>query len=214
VSIGADLETAKLSVLLDLRHPLAYLALGPALALERELDFEINWLPIVTQPLNAPTDPGPNDDRGIRHRRNRAQAIAREIETYAAMPDLVLRDYYRTGSVEAASRGWLWMRERHRAQLRQFLLELFRAYWSGELDPSVDREIATHIEGVSGDGSDYLDWSLTGGDGAVRAVADQVAQFGLFSAPAYVVDGDVFFGRQHLSMVRWILAGRSGPIPI
>jgi 2-hydroxychromene-2-carboxylate isomerase len=37
---------------------------------------------------------------------------------------------------------------------------------------------------------------------------------GLFQVPAYLVEEEVFYGRQHLPMIRWILAGRSGPIPI
>jgi 2-hydroxychromene-2-carboxylate isomerase len=37
---------------------------------------------------------------------------------------------------------------------------------------------------------------------------------GWFQAPGFVVEDEVFYGRQHLPMIRWILEGRSGPVPI
>ena len=36
---------------------------------------------------------------------------------------------------------------------------------------------------------------------------------GIFGVPTYVVDREVFFGREHLPMVRWLLEGRQGPAP-
>ena len=63
----SGIDHAPLSVLLDVRHPLSYLALPSALELARELGIEINWLPIVTPPLKTPSTPAPDDDRGIRH---------------------------------------------------------------------------------------------------------------------------------------------------
>lgn len=117
MSFTADLEAARLTVLLDLRHPLAYLALAPARDLGRELGIAINWLPLATPTLRPPTLSASDEDRGTRHRRHRAQAIAREIEIYARQQDLLLSGYYRSGDAEAATRGWLWIRDRNPAQL-------------------------------------------------------------------------------------------------
>ena len=37
---------------------------------------------------------------------------------------------------------------------------------------------------------------------------------GLARAPTTLIDAEVFVGRQHLPMIRWILAGQDGPPPI
>ena len=37
---------------------------------------------------------------------------------------------------------------------------------------------------------------------------------GIFDVPAYVVEGEIYFGRQHLPMVRWMLTGKRGEPPI
>ncbi len=233
---AADLANARVTIALDLRHPLSYLALAPAQQLESELDEPINWLPISVPPLKAPTvpvggtptvpvtgtssTPTPEfpvaDDRGVRHRRNRAHAIAREIEVYGEAQGLVVRDYYRSGTAECANRGWLWMRTHCRDRLAAYLSQVFRRYWCVELDVADDAAIAACIGEIAGIAAadDYLDWSSRAGAQSVVRVTDELAEAGIFSSPAYVIDGEVFYGRQHLAMIRWILAGRNGPVPI
>jgi len=214
VSLSADIDRARLSVLLDLRHPLAYLALHPAAALAESLAIEVNWLPLVVPTLKPPSEPRPGDDRGTLHRRHRARAIAREIETYAAAQDRVLKDYYRGGDVAAANLAWLWVRDRHAERSLKFLQELFRAYWSLELDASSTEQVAALVDSVVGEGSAFQSWSTGEGPGAAAALAAELRERGLFGVPAYVVEDEVFQGRQHLPMIRWILEGRSGPVPI
>jgi 2-hydroxychromene-2-carboxylate isomerase len=214
VSPSADLDGARLSVLLDLRHPLAYLALHPALRLGASLSVEINWLPSSAPPLNPPTEERADDDRGVRHRRYRAQAIAREIETYGESQGLELRDYYRSDSVDAANLGWLWLRDRDRPLLPAYLGELFRRYWSLEIDASRGESIAALLDAVGANGPRFLAWSRGDGPSLASRIADELRERGLYQVPAYVLDGEVFYGRQHLPMIRWILGGRADPIPI
>ena len=37
---------------------------------------------------------------------------------------------------------------------------------------------------------------------------------GVFSVPMYLVEGQVFQGREHLPMIRWLLAGERESVPI
>jgi 2-hydroxychromene-2-carboxylate isomerase len=37
---------------------------------------------------------------------------------------------------------------------------------------------------------------------------------GLFNVPGYVVDEEIYFGRQHLAMIRWLLTDKQGHPPI
>jgi len=214
MSLSAEIDTARLSVLLDVRHPFAYLAFQPTAALAESLGLEINWLPLGVPALNAPKPALETDDRGTRHRRSRARAIAREIETYAAARGLALRDYYRVETADAAELGWLWVRDRHPEQLQRYLAELFGAYWSQGLDASDIDQVEALVDGSGADGAAFLTWSLEEGPPASAALAAELRSRGLFQVPAYVVDGDVFYGRQHLPMIQWILEGRSGAIPI
>ncbi|MEE2674648.1 MAG: DsbA family protein [Myxococcota bacterium] len=214
MKIAAGIEKARMTVLLDVRHPFAYLALQPALALAESLALDVDWLPLTVPTLKPPSLAQPGDDRGARHRRYRGQAIAREIETYARTQGLVLREFYRSADADAANAGWLWVRARHPDRLAAYLVELFRSYWSLEVDPSSGEEVAGLVERVDADGASYLEWAGREGPSEVSALAAELQDRGLFQVPAYLVEDEVFYGRQHLPMIRWILAGRSGPIPI
>ena len=208
------IDDAPLSVVLDIRHPFAYLALQPAADLADDLGIEINWLPLVVPPLNAPSEPGSDDDRGIRHRRYRAEAIAREIETYAAIQGLVLRDYYRDGNPGAANLGWLWLRERHPDRLHAYLTEVFRAYWAAELDPSSEAAVTAIVDSLGGDAAEFRAWCGDDGPATAEALTEELRERGLYGAPGYILQDEVFLGRQHLPMIRWMLEGRKGPGPI
>lgn len=214
MSLSADIGRARLSVLLDLRHPLAYLALHPAMVFAASEGLEVDWLPLAVPALHPPTEPAQGDDRGVRHRRHRAQAIAREVQAYGHAQGLVLREIYRDGDALAANLGWLWIRDRRPDRLQLFLVELFRRYWSLELDASSRQEIAVLVDSADGDGAAFVDWSAAHGPKAAAELAEELRSRGLFQAPAYLVEDEVFYGRQHLPMIRWVLAGRSGPIPI
>lgn len=214
MSSVSGIDAARLSVLLDLRHPACYLALGPALALTRELGLEINWLPLSVPPLRPPSRPAPDDDRGVRHRRHRARAIAREIEIYGRAQGLVLRELYRDADPSAFVLGWLWLREQRVDVLPDFLVEAFRAYWSLELEPSSRPAIAASIESIGGDRAGFEAWCRDDGPAVAARLATELRERGLSGVPGYLVDGEFFLGRQHLPMIRWILGGRQGPGPI
>ena len=214
MSLSAGLDRARLSVLLDFRHPLAYLALHPAIAFGESLSLEINWLPACVPALRPPAATRDGDNRGARHRRVRAEAIAREIDTYAAAQGLVLREPYRSDDADAGDLGWLWVRDRTPGRLQTYLTELFRGYWALELDAASLQQVAALVDSVAGEGAAFLDWSAGEGPSAAAALRDELRERGLFGVPAYVVEDEVFYGRQHLPMIRWILEGRSGPIPI
>jgi 2-hydroxychromene-2-carboxylate isomerase len=211
---SADLDRARLSVALDIRHPLAYLALRPAIELGRDLGLQINWLPLAGQPLRRPTSPSPEDDRGIRHRRHRAQMIAREIAVYSEAQGSTLKEPYRDAPADAANLGWLWMRAQAPRSLEPFLEELFRRYWALELDAGDPGHVADVVSACGGDAAGFLAWAAAEGPLAAEGVAEELVGAGMIQAPAYLVRDEVFYGRQHLPLIRSLLGDRKGPTPI
>jgi len=208
------LRSKPLTVLLDLRHPFAYLALSPAAALRRELGVEVDFVPHRTPPLRPPAPPGPEDERGVRHRRARARAIAREIGTYAAVQGLELREWYRDPDPGAFELAWLWLRAHDPGRLEAFLREGFAVYWALELDPGDADEVAAVAGGVGADVAALRAWAASDGPPAAAALTDALRELGVPGVPGYLVEDEVFQGRQHLPMIRWILGGRRGPGPI
>lgn len=214
MTFAAAIDDARLTVLLDVRHPFSYLAFHPTVALGQSMGVPIQWLPITAPPLNAPSTPRENDDRGVRHRRYRAEAIAREIETYAEAQGLVIRDPYRDGSAGVANLGWLWARDRHPDRLKPYLAELLRGYWAAELDPDEAEAVGKCLAAAGIDPGGFREWADGPGPGVAGDLAAELQERGLYGTPAFLVENEVFYGRQHLPMIRWILEGRRGRGPI
>ncbi len=229
MSVQAGMTDAGMTVILDIRYPQAYLALRPAMAFARDRGIRCDWLPHSVATLKAPEVAREDDGRGVRHKRFRALQIAREIEVYAEVQGLVLRDFYRRGDSSPFNLGWLWMRHHHREQLETYLNEAFCAYWSISFDPADKTDVADLIESLSGEhggderGSDdrgqgsgerFRAWSQAEGPAILDALADELRTHGVFGVPSYLVEGEIFLGRQHLPMIDWIRSGRTGRIPI
>lgn len=201
--------------ILDLRDPFSYLALGPAIDLAFSASLSsVDWLPIRKHTLRPPSTPRPEDDRGVQHRRSRAQMIAREIAIYAEAQKIKLESPYRDGHADAAYRAWLWIRASAPDRLPAFLKAVFQAYWAEGLDPEKEDGTLSLLERLGFDRTEFEQWASRQGDAALRSLESQLEDTGISQAPACLVEDEVFYGRQHLPMVRWILDGRKGNGPI
>jgi 2-hydroxychromene-2-carboxylate isomerase len=214
VSFAAGLDAFPLTVALELRDPFAQLALAPAIQLGRELGIAVNWLPIESQPLHPPSAPSAADDRGVRHRRHRAQMLAREIAVYAQAQGLAIEQPYRAAPADAARLAWLWMRAELPERLDVFLTDLFRRYWAEGLDAADRDAVAQVIVAAGGEADRFLAWAGSEGHATLTRIANDLRGAGIHGSPAYLAAGEVFLGRQHLPMIRWLLGGKRGPVPI
>ena len=206
------MPTATLTVAVDIKSPECYLALAPTRALARDLDLDIDWLPIVT----APRRPAPEgDDRGSRHKRHRAAYRERDLARYARAAGLSLRNPERnpkrnperSPDSSLVGAAMLAAKARSADALQAFLDLAFERYWKAELDIEDRDAVAALLREVGVANPPQASDAFT-------ALQDSLAAAGLFDAPAYLVDEEVFFGRAHLPMIRWILGGRVGPGPI
>jgi 2-hydroxychromene-2-carboxylate isomerase len=214
MSTSTDLGVSKLTVALDIRNPFAFLALRPAIEFGRELGVAINWLPFTAEPLHPPSTPSADDDRGARHRRHRAHMIAREIAIYSEAQGLTVKEPYRDAPGDAANLAWLWMRAHAPESLESFLVELFRRYWALELDAGDARDVSKVVSACGEDAARFLEWAVSEGAGAAEVVSKELEEAGVLTVPAYLVSDQIFYGRQHLPMIRWLFEDQKGPVPI
>ena len=91
-----------IAVCIDFKSPQAYLALAPTRALEARLGIAFDWRPFLVPPLSPPRAARADDDRGARHRRMRAEYLARDLARTAAARGLALGDLYRAPDTTAA----------------------------------------------------------------------------------------------------------------
>ena len=194
-----------LTVVLDIKDPHSYLAKDPTCALVDEMGVDVDWLPFVSRPLRRHSARG--EDRGSRHRHFRAAYIERAIACYAGARGITIRDIYRAPDSSLAGMGMLAAKAHSEGALRTYLDLAFRRYWENDLDI----EDPDSVSGLlSAAGVSVFDFDAVG----FSALQESLDLAGVLETPAYLVDGEVFLGRAHLPMIRWILGGRAGPPPI
>jgi 2-hydroxychromene-2-carboxylate isomerase len=107
----------------------------------------------------------------------------------------------------------LWARQQGAEQFDRFIDTAYPAFWRRELDiEDVDVLQSTLLQaGLAVDGFR----SFVAGPGRVAHDELNRTAFdaGVFGVPTYLVDDEMWFGREHLPRIAWLLGGRKGPAP-
>ncbi|MCY3858336.1 MAG: DsbA family protein [Gammaproteobacteria bacterium] len=210
---------ARLIVYLDVKSPYAYLAKDPTKQLIRDFNIEIDWRPLT---LNIPSFLGSArvDDRGevVESKRsprqwNSVRYAYMDAKRYARINDIKIYGPRKIWDTRLIHIAFLYVKEHFSDQLLPFLDHVYERFWLRDLDiESLDvvHGVLAHV-GVLDDGFDnYVDG--VGGQ-THDLLQDELHPAGIFGVPSYVVDDELFFGRENLPYVRWILGGRVGPPP-
>lgn len=209
---------APLIAYFDFKSPYAYLAKEPTWRLEAELGIEVDFRPLT---LDIPSYLGAAkvDDRGRVVESNRTprqwQGVRyayMDAKRYARRAGLTLYGPRKIFDSSVAGMGLLWTRRNHPAQKR-YMDIVYERFWKRELDIEAPRVIAGVVDEAGADGAGFLAWHEGEGRARHDELQARLHPAGIFGVPSYVIDGEVFFGREHLPLVRWLLGDRSGPRP-
>lgn len=208
-SVTSGTATPALALAIDFKSPQAYLAIAPACALADELGISINWRPLIVTPSKFV--PAAQDDRSPRHRRIRAEYLERDVIRYAADRGLRLGRLHQRQDSTLAAIGLLWIQQQAPALARSYVEGVFKSYWDGKLDIE---DIGT-IRGVLAELGAPADGlrAFVESDGRVELdrVQKELRDRGVFDVPSYIINGEIFFGRQHLPLIRARMTHRSAP---
>lgn len=206
-------DSGTVVVCIDFKQPRAYLAHRATRELEAELDCQFSWQPFLVAPPKPPPAPQPDEDRGTMHRRLRAEYNARDVERYARRLGLPLQDPYRERDSTAAALGLLRCEARSSELARQYVDCVFARRWGGSLELASSSAIGALLAEL-GDGDGWDAYVEDAGPGRLAAMRQRLTEAGVFDVPTYLYDGEVFHGRQHLPMLRWLLTDRQGEPPL
>lgn len=208
-----------LAVYIDLKSPYAYLAIDPTRAMAASLAVHIDWRPFT---LDIPSYLGSArvDAKGEVTTRSRtaqqwtgvkyAYADARR---YANLTGKSVRGTVKIWDSSLAGIAMLWAKRQGNAAFERFLDELYPRFWRRELDIEDPRV----LEAVLGDSGATVEGFAAYREGPGRKAHDALNQAafdaGVFGVPSYLVGDEMWFGREHLPRVAWLLAGATGPPP-
>jgi 2-hydroxychromene-2-carboxylate isomerase len=205
---------APLCVAIDFKSPQAYLAIAPTCALADEIGIDIDWRPFVVPSAKKPRPPSAHDDRGARHRRMRAEYVERDLRRYAEPRGLELGDLARSTDSTLPAIGLLWAKQSSATVARSYVERMFDRHWRDGLDIADPRTVRTALEEAGAPVSGFEAFASGEGRTQLDRQQTELEEAGVIDAPAYRLEDDVFHGREHLPMIRWLLSGRAGEPPI
>jgi 2-hydroxychromene-2-carboxylate isomerase len=208
-----------LIVYLDFKSPYAYLAIGPTVEMARELGVAVDWRPFV---LDIPSYLGSArlDQTGkvVEQARTAEQWSGVkyayfDCRRYAALRGITVRGTVKIWDTNLAAVGMLWAKRQGDEVLERYIDAVYLPFWKRELDVEDPAVIRRTLAAAGADTAGFDTYAR--GPGAAENQALQQAAFaaGIFGVPSYVVNGQLYFGREHLPRIRWHLGGEQGPAP-
>jgi 2-hydroxychromene-2-carboxylate isomerase len=205
-------EPRTVTVYSDYKSPYAYLAKDLAYDLERDFQVRLDWLPYV---LDIPSFLGSArvDDGGrvLEEERNphqwrRVRYSYMDCRRQGRRRGLVIRGPQKIWDSSLAACGMLYARRQGDAVLRRYHDLTFERFWKRELDIE-DPAIVGAVLAESGAGAAaFPAYAVAEGRREVEHICREAEAIGVFGVPSFVLDGELFWGREHLPDIRAMLA--------
>jgi len=210
---------APLAVYIDLKSPYAYLAIEPTRAMAAAAGVAIDWRPFT---LDIPSYLGSAtlDRKGkVASSRRSSQQWSgvryayMDARRYANLTGKTVRGTVKIWDSSLAGIAMLWARRQGRETFDRCLDGLYFRFWRRELDiEDVDALAAVlREEGARVDG--FGAWAEGAGRSRHDALNRAAFDAGVFGVPTYLAEDEMWFGREHLPRVAWLLGGRVGKAP-
>src|SRR4051794_25499825 len=204
-------EPRIISVYIDFKSPYAYLAKDPAYELERDFPVRLDWFPYV---LDIPSFLGSarldESGRVIEENRNahqwrRVKYSYMDCRRQARKRGLVIRGPQKIWDSTLAAAGMLFAKQAGDAVLRRYHDSVFERFWKRELNIE-DAAVIGSILAEAGADTALFARQAPALRNEVSAISRAAEERGVFGVPSFIVDGELFWGSEHLPDIRAILA--------
>ncbi len=198
----------KITVYTDYKSPYAFLANGPIFQLAEELPVTLDWRPYILDiPKylgSARVDAAGNvleEDRNA-HQWRRVRYSYMDCRRQARKQGLIIRGPQKIWDSSLAAAGMLWAQRAGDAVFRTYHETVFERFWRRDLDIESVSAIAAVLREAGAPA--FHAWAEHGRAEVGRIVAEAEAQ-GVFGVPSFIVNNELFWGREHLSDIRAML---------
>ena len=200
------------TVYIDYKSPYAYLAKDLAYNLERDFPIRLDWLPYV---LDIPSFLGSArldaEGRVIEENRNahqwrRVRYSYMDCRRQARKRGLVIRGPQKIWDSTTASIGMLYAKRQGDAVLHAYQDRVFERFWRRELDIEDPAVITAVLAEAGADTTGFAAYIAGNGRAELTGICRAAEEAGVFGVPSFVVDGELFWGSEHLPDIRAMLA--------
>lgn len=196
----------RVTVYIDYKSPYAYLAVEPTWTLARDYKVALEWLPYT---LDIPDFLGSAkvnnqgevlaEDRSP-HQWRRVRYSYMDARRYANLRDLTIRGPQKIWNSSLASIGLLYAQKQ--GKFRDYNSKVYERFWRRELDIEDPSVIKSVLGEANVDITNFDDFVADEGRLLHDQVRTEAEKKGVFGVPTYVLDDEIFWGREHLPLIR------------
>ncbi len=205
-------ETRVVTIYTDYKSPYAYLAKDLTYELARDFPVRLDWLPYV---LDIPSFLGSArldaagqviEENRNAHQWRRVKYSYMDCRRQARKRGLVIRGPQKIWDSTLAAAGLLYAKRQGDEVLRGYSDRVFERFWKRELDIEDPAVIAAVLAEAGADAAGFAAYAAEEGPGEVDRISRAAEAQGIFGVPTFVIDGEQFWGREHLPDIREMLA--------
>ncbi len=207
-----------ITVYSDYKSPYAYLAKDLIQQLEDDGLATVDWKPYVLdipQYLgSARVDAAGNvlEENRNAHQWRRVRYSYMDCRREARKAGLIIRGTQKIWDSTLAAAGMLFAQDASATVFRRYHDAVFARFWRRDLDIESVPAIAALLRDAGADGARFPDWA-DAGRAEVARICREAEAAGVFGVPSFIVDGELFWGREHLPEIRAMLAAPSAKGP-
>ncbi len=196
------------TVYTDYKSPYAYIAKDLIYRMAEETGAYLDWLPYT---LDIPSYRGSAevDGAGKIISENRTPHQWRQVR-YAYMDcrreankrGLILRGTQKIWDSSIAAIGLLWAKRQGDPILHGYTDRTFERFWRRELDIEDPAVVAGVLAEAGADTAGFSAFLAGPGRAEHDAIRTAAEEFGIFGVPSFVVEGELFWGKEHLPAIK------------
>jgi 2-hydroxychromene-2-carboxylate isomerase len=204
-----------IAVYSDYKSPYAFLAKDLIYRLEDEFEVRLDWRPYT---LDIPSYLGSArvDEHGKvldsarnAHQWRRVRYSYMDCRRQARKRGLTILGPRKIWDSSLAAIGMLWAKRQAATVFRAYHDRVFERFWRRELDIEDPAVIATVLAEAGADTMGFDDYLVGEGRDEHGAIREAAEAAGVFGVPSFLIDGELFWGREHLPELREMLAPRT-----
>jgi 2-hydroxychromene-2-carboxylate isomerase len=205
-------EPPIVTVYIDYKSPYAFLAKDPVYELERDFAVRLDWLP-YDLPLAEYMGSARVDDSGRVIEQNRtprqwrrARYAYMDCRRQARKRGLVLRATQKIWDSRVALCAMLYAKRQSGTVLRRYQDLTFESFWKRDLDIEDPIAVAGLLAASGADTAGFAGYLADEGQRKLDRICREAEAKGVFGVPSLIVEGELFWGREHLPDIREMLA--------
>jgi 2-hydroxychromene-2-carboxylate isomerase len=199
------------TVYIDYKSPYAYLSKDAAYELERDHRIRLDWLPYVLDIASflgsARVDATGRvvEDERNGHQWRRVRYSYMDCRRQARKRGLVIRGPQKIWDSTLAACGMLYAKRQGDTVVRRYHDLTFERFWKRELDIEDPDIISAVLRDAGADTRRFPEYLPKDGQEELEEICRAAEALGVFGVPTFVVDGELFWGREHLTDIREML---------